>query len=65
MYEGISGRIKAFDFAFVRISSKVLKKTKTERKSTIRKLKKFGRGTKASVVISNHVRRRIQQVLEY
>ena len=32
MYEGISGRIKAFDFAFLPISSKVLKKTKTKRK---------------------------------
>ena len=31
MYEGISGRIKAFDFAFLPISSKVLKKTKTKR----------------------------------
>ena len=65
MYEGILGRIKAFYFAFARISSKVLKKKKTERKSTMRKLKKFGRGTKASVVISNHVIRRIQQVLGY
>ena len=32
MYEGISGRIKAFDFAFLPISSKVSKKTKTKRK---------------------------------
>ena len=32
MYEGISGRIKAFEFAFLPISSKVLKKTKTKRK---------------------------------
>ena len=31
MYEGISGRIKAFDFAFLPISSEVLKKTKTKR----------------------------------
>ena len=33
IYEGISGRIKAFDFAFIPISSKVLKRAKIERES--------------------------------
>ena len=34
-YEGISGRIKAFDFAFLPISNKLLKKTKTETVSSV------------------------------
>ena len=31
MYEGISGRIKAFDFAFLPMSCKVMKKRKIEK----------------------------------
>ena len=43
IYEGISGRIKAFDFAILPISNFLLKKTKTEKEKTVHKSRNLGK----------------------
>ena len=64
MYEGISGRIKAFDFAFLPINCKVIKRTKFENNNIIddSQIEEIWERRKKSVDILNHIKYRKQEV---